>query len=66
GYTLQKAHKAGKISYYANTPMPDPDTQQKLRVLNGFAMITLKEHSITEQFFETGKKTPAWEKKTDL
>ncbi|MGZ3763201.1 MAG: metallophosphoesterase family protein [Mucilaginibacter sp.] len=39
-------------NYFSQTPMPDPDTAQLNRVLNGFAMVTLQPGGITEQVYE--------------
>ena len=65
GYELEDAQAKGVVDYYAKTPMvgstEHPLTEsQKLRVLNGFATITLKGDSITEKIFETGNPQAVW------
>lgn len=49
--------------YYANTPMPNPDSRQTNRVLNGYAVLTLTPNGIQEDFYEVapdGTVTTAW------
>lgn len=62
GEATIEAGNAG-LDYYTQTPLPDPDEKQKLRALNGFAILTLSSQSIQEQFYEvspvTGTKV-AW------
>ena len=53
------------VSYFANSPMPNPQNIPllQLRVLNGFAIITLQAETISEQVIEVsanGSKV-AWE-----
>jgi hypothetical protein len=51
------------LDYYVQTPVPDPHDSQKLRVLNGFAMLTLSQQNLQEQFYEVSPTTglrPAW------
>ncbi|MGB8192434.1 MAG: metallophosphoesterase [Chitinophagaceae bacterium] len=51
------------VDYYAHTPMPSPNTRQTKRVLNGFALLTLSNGSITEDVYEVypdGTKKVAW------
>jgi Calcineurin-like phosphoesterase len=57
------------VDYYAHTPLPQtspvPDPRQKKRVLNGFAILTLKSKSLTEDFYEVypaGTKQKIWSK----
>lgn len=45
------------LDYYVQTPLPDPDKKQKLRVLNGFALLTLSQGNIQEQFYEVSPAT---------
>lgn len=53
------------VSYYAHTPLPDPQVPpQKYRVLNGFATLTLEKSKITERFYEQGNPKPVWESTT--
>jgi hypothetical protein len=40
------------IDYWAHNPLPDPDEKQEHRVLNGFAMLSLREDAMTENMFE--------------
>lgn len=41
------------VKYYAHTPMPSPtDEVQKLRVINGFAVVEIDGSSFTETFYE--------------
>lgn len=40
------------VTYYANTPLPNGDEQQKNRVLNGFAFLTLGKGTIQETFYD--------------
>lgn len=54
-----------EVSYYAHTPLPDPEAPpQKYRVLNGFATVRLVKGQITERFYEQGVRDPVWEKTT--
>jgi hypothetical protein len=49
--------------YYANTPMPNPDSRQTNRVLNGYAVLTLTPNGIQEDFYEVapdGTVATAW------
>ncbi len=67
GYELEQAHNTGVVDYYAHTPMTGSRTHpltasQKLRVQNGFAMLTLKGKTLQEEFYETGKSTAVWSK----
>jgi hypothetical protein len=51
------------VEYFANTPYKEyasPTLQQKLRVLNGFTMLTLTESGITEFWYEQGNTSPVW------
>ncbi len=53
------------ISYFAHTPMPNPSHIPliQLRVLNGFAMITLQQGTISEKVYEVSASatTVAWQ-----
>lgn len=40
------------VTYYANTALPKGDEQQKNRVLNGFALVTLGNGTIQETFYD--------------
>lgn len=40
------------VSYTFNTKMPNPTLQQKNRILNGFALLTLQAGSMTEEFYD--------------
>lgn len=56
------------VSYYAHTQMPEPtDEVQKLRVINGFAVININGASMTETFYEVSNEnpipTPVWPKR---
>ena len=45
------------VLYYSHTPMPNPGTEvQKLRVLNGFAMVTIHGSSFEEAFYEVSNE----------
>ena len=44
-------NKAG-VDYFSNTPIDNPDATQQLRVLNGFAMLTLSAEGIIEEFYD--------------
>lgn len=47
------------VLYYAHTPMPNPtDEVQKLRVLNGFAMIEIDGTDFKECFYEVSNEQP--------
>jgi transcription elongation factor len=35
---------------------------QSLRVKNGWAMLTIDSGSLREEFWETGDRTPAWQR----
>ena len=48
-----------QVLYYAHTPMSNPDPQQANRVLNGYAIVTLTQTSITEAFYDQSG-TRAW------
>jgi hypothetical protein len=53
------------VSYYAHTPLLDPEVPpQRYRVLNGFATLCLEEGKIYERFYEQGNPDPVWEKPT--
>ena len=55
GSYLKKASQGTDptVDYYACTQMPGPtDEVQKLRVLNGFAMVTITGDTLTEAFYE--------------
>ncbi|GAB5399554.1 MAG: hypothetical protein Aureis2KO_11390 [Aureisphaera sp.] len=42
-----------EVLYYGKTAMPNPTTEvQKLRVLNGFAIVEINQSDITETFYE--------------
>jgi Calcineurin-like phosphoesterase len=66
-YGLQNATGGdlASVSYFANTPMPNPDVQQQNRVLNGFALLTFSQDSITEQIYDQLGNV-AWEQVTPL
>jgi Calcineurin-like phosphoesterase len=53
------------VTYFANTPMPNPDKQQQLRVLNGFALLTFDQNSITEEIYDQLGNL-AWQQVTQL
>jgi hypothetical protein len=60
GTYLGPLHKGdnSELKYYAHTPMPDPTTEvQKLRVLNGFALIEITGSELTETFYEVSNTT---------
>jgi len=40
-----------EISWFAQSPYPKPDPQQRNRVMNGFLMMTLDQTSISETFY---------------
>ena len=47
------------VLYYANTKMPDPkDEVQKLRTINGFAIIEISGDTMTEAFYEVSNVNP--------
>lgn len=47
------------VLYYAHTSMPDPtDKVQKLRTLNGFAVINIDDGKFTETFYEVKNTKP--------
>ncbi|NNM23287.1 MAG: metallophosphoesterase [Flavobacteriaceae bacterium] len=47
------------VLFYATTPMPDPtDEVQKLRVINGFAMIEINGSDFSETFYEVSNENP--------
>jgi hypothetical protein len=51
------------ILYYPKTPMPNADSRQTNRVLNGYAVLTLTPNGIQEAFYEVapdGTVTTAW------
>lgn len=53
------------VSYFAHTPLPDPEVPpQTYRVLNGFASVRLERGKIIEAFYEQGTKDPVWTKTT--
>jgi hypothetical protein len=54
GYDLHddSGNPIAAVDYYAHTPLPTPDPRQKKRVLNGFAMLTLKKGILTEDLYE--------------
>jgi len=48
-----------KLKYYSHTTMPDPTTEvQKLRVLNGFAIIEIEGSDFREAFYEVSNQLP--------
>lgn len=53
------------VNYFANTPMPNPDEQQQRRVLNGFALLTFDQNSITEEIYDQLGNL-AWQQVTQL
>lgn len=63
-YTKQNGKKVMKeeLAYYAQTPLPihniNPTHSQKVRVLNGFAMIEIDGPGITETFYEVSNEHP--------
>jgi len=62
GHWLGDSKSKGLVEYYANTPMQNPDANQENRVLNGFAVLTLSENDIKEEFYVTGNSSPVWSK----
>lgn len=48
------------VSYFANTPYPNPTLQQEARVLNGFALLTFNGDTLTEAFYEQGNPDPVY------
>ena len=47
------------VSYYAHTKMPNPtDEVQKLRVINGFAIVTINGSEMSEAFYEVSNENP--------
>ncbi len=41
-----------EVAYYSDTPYPDPDREQKLRILNGYGLLKFSGHSVTEQMYD--------------
>lgn len=56
------------VTNYSHTPLPNPTKipQWDKRVLNGYALLTLSDASIIEEFYELGNTTAVWTKKTDI
>lgn len=52
--------QSAAVEWYANTPYPNPDAEQKNRVLNGFALLTLSPAPLKEEFYEQGNPNPVW------
>lgn len=52
----------GRVDWFSNTALNDPDEdvhpRGAHRAVNGFAMITLDENGIVEEFFNAGSTTP--------
>ncbi|MCB0464243.1 MAG: metallophosphoesterase [Aequorivita sp.] len=62
GSYLENASKGNnpEVLYYAHTQMPDPtDEVQKLRVVNGFAVIEINGAEMTEAFYEVSNVKPS-------
>ncbi len=47
---------ASTVAWYSQTPL----TANTARAKNGFAMLTLSAHGITEEVYEIGNTTPVW------
>ncbi|USE37895.1 hypothetical protein [Endozoicomonas sp. SCSIO W0465] len=41
-----------EVAYYSDTPYPDPDREQELRILNGYGLLKFSGTSVTEQMFD--------------
>lgn len=53
------------VDYMAQTPMPNPNSQQGNRVLNGFSTLTLSQGQVIETFYEVqsgADPNPIWTK----
>lgn len=53
------------VDFYAHTPKPNPTKNPRWdnRVLNGFALLTLGNGTITEAYYEQGNPVPVWSAK---
>jgi hypothetical protein len=48
----QNGSPVASVTYFADTPLPNPDPDQVNRVLNGFVLLTICPDAITEQFYD--------------
>ncbi len=54
------------VQYSASKPLPNPDPEQSLRVLNGFATVTLRPDGSIEETFYNQDGTGAWSSGSNL
>gem|GEM_PF-3707507 len=41
-----------EVAYYSDTPYPDPDREQELRILNGYGLLNFSGTTVTEQMYD--------------